>query len=59
MVKENGVVTPAAGGVKIIVYNPLEFPWCEVLTLLVDLDQDVWVSKREGILTILSKPPSV
>lgn len=59
IVSKSGTVTSVYGGFEILVLNPSTFRWHDVLILLTDLLDDVWVTKKDRHLVILSKPPAV
>ncbi|MEM3088819.1 MAG: hypothetical protein QXP20_06875, partial [Candidatus Bathyarchaeia archaeon] len=59
IIGEAGKVSPEYGGYEIIVLNPSNFPWCNVLTLLLDNSLEVWVTKKGEHTVILCKPSSV
>lgn len=44
------------GGVVITVLKPNEFPWEQVFRTLLNLNHEIYVEERDGLLTIVSKP---
>ncbi len=59
LVGDTGTVKASSGGIQITILDAVTFPWDAVMHALVDINQDVWVQRRRGELTVLSKPPSV
>lgn len=59
IIGETGKVTPEYGGYEITVLNPTDFPWHNVLSLLLDCSLEVWVARKEERITIFCKPLSV
>jgi hypothetical protein len=56
MVKETGEVQSVYGGFEITVTKPNLFPWYRVIHELVEIGQNVWMSKKEGRIHIRSEP---
>ena len=59
IIEEHGDIKSVYGGFEITVRDSFNFPWNKVLTLLVDLDHEVWIEKEEDYLIIKTKPPSI
>jgi hypothetical protein len=55
MIGETGKVSPAYGGYDIKVSKPTLFPWYDVISELIKIGQDVWISKKEGKIHIVSE----
>jgi len=59
MIGDFGKVNPVLGGYEIDILNPSGFPWPDVLRLLVvETQLDVWISKKDGGLTIVAEQPT-
>ncbi|KYH36187.1 MAG: hypothetical protein AYL29_015330 [Candidatus Bathyarchaeota archaeon B24] len=56
LIGSTGRVRPAYGGYEIEILNPVEFPWCDVLLTLQNLDFDIWFSKKDDVYKITCKP---
>lgn len=59
MVGSTGDVKGFLGGFEIDVIDEGEFPWGPVFEYLMELAHSIWITKREGVLVIKTKPPSV
>ena len=59
IINETGCVVSLYGGFKITVQDSTNFPWSKLLTLLVELDHEIWIEKESKYLVIKSKPPSI
>jgi hypothetical protein len=55
-VKGTGEVNALYGGFEVRVDNPTRFPWYKILSLLIEIGHEIWVSKKEDIIHITSKP---
>jgi hypothetical protein len=55
IVGKSGMVSSVYGGFEIIVLEPSNFRWYDVLTTLLDIGHEVWVTKKNGHLRIFSK----
>jgi hypothetical protein len=56
IVGETGEVTPEYGGYEIKVVKPDVFPWHAALDLLLETGQEVWITKKDGTITINTEP---
>jgi len=56
IVGETGEVAPEYGGYEIKVVKPDLFPWHAVLDLLIETDQEVWITKKYGNISINTEP---
>jgi len=59
LVKDDATVSSLYGGFEIVVNNPSELKWHKIFLLLLELDHEVWVRRKNDKLAIVSKPPSV
>jgi len=59
LVEHNATVSSLYGGFEIVVTNPLNLKWHKIFLLLLELDHEVWVRRKDEKLAIVSKPPSV
>lgn len=59
VIAETGEIYPHVGGFEIKVFDPVVFPWGKVLTYLLDIPHNVWITKENGNLVIKTKPPSI
>jgi hypothetical protein len=44
------------GGFEIRIVKPTLFPWYNVIRLLIDIGQEIWISRKEGRICITSEP---
>lgn len=51
-----GEVVPEYGGYEIRVVKPDRFPWYAVLDLLLETGQEVWITKKDGKISINTEP---
>jgi len=58
LVGEKGQVLPVYGGYQITVLDPLEFPWTEVIIVLINRGFDIWFSRDENYYIIKCKSSS-
>lgn len=58
LIDAKGQLSDVFGGYKILVSEPVTFPWCEVLITLVGKGYDVWLSREDEKFFIKSKEPS-
>ena len=56
MVKDTGDVNSVYGGFEIRIVKATLFPWHKVFNQLIEIGQEVWISKIEGKMSIISKP---
>lgn len=56
MVGDTGDVNSVYGGFEIRIVKPTLFPWYKVFNQLIEIGQEVWISKTEGKMAIHSKP---
>ena len=56
MVEDTGDVNSVYGGFEIRIVKPTLFPWHKVFNQLIEIGQEVWISKIEGKMSIISKP---
>jgi hypothetical protein len=56
MVEDTGDVNSVYGGFEIRIVKPTLFPWHKVFNQLIEIGQEVWISKIEGKISIISKP---
>jgi hypothetical protein len=56
MVEDTGDVNSVYGGFEIRIVKPTLFPWYKVFNQLIEIGQEVWISKTEGKMAIHSKP---
>lgn len=56
LINDAGEVIPVYGGFEIKVLKPTWFPWYSVIKLLIEIDQEIWVSERENHICITSEP---
>lgn len=56
MVGDTGDVNSVYGGFEIRIVKPTLFPWYKVFNQLIEIGQEVWISKIEGKMSIISKP---
>jgi len=56
LVKDTGKVNYVYSGFEINVSKPTLFPWYKVFNQLTEIGQEVWISKMEGKISIISKP---
>jgi len=56
MVKDTGEVNSVHGGYEIRVLKPTLLPWYQVVKLLIETDQEIWVNEKEGKICIFSEP---
>ncbi len=56
MVEDTGDVNSVYGGFEIRIVKPTLFPWYKVFNQLIEIGQEVWISKIEGKMSIISKP---
>jgi len=59
LVVRDAAVSSLYGGFEIVVNNPSKLKWHKIFSLLLELDHEVWVKRKDGKLAIVSKPPSV
>jgi len=59
LVGRDAAVSSLYGGFEIVVNNPSKLKWHKIFSLLLELDHEVWVKRKDGKLAIVSKPPSV
>jgi len=59
LVENNATVSSLYGGFEIVVTNPPKLKWHKIFFLLLELDHEVWVRRKDEKLAIVSKPPSV
>ncbi len=59
IVGETAKVSSAYGGLEVLVHDEAAFPWHDVMHAITDVGQDVWVTRRDGTLRIVSKPPAI
>jgi hypothetical protein len=55
-VRDTARIKSAYGGFEIEVYKPTRFPWYKTLNLLIEIDHEIWISKKEDKIYIISKP---
>jgi hypothetical protein len=58
LIDAKGQISDVLGGYKILVSEPMTFPWREVLITLMGKGYDVWLSKEDEKFFIKSKEPS-
>ena len=56
IVKDTGEVDCVLGGFEIKILKPALFPWYKTMNQLIEIGQNVWVSKKEGKIYITSEP---
>jgi hypothetical protein len=56
IVKDTGEVNYVYGGFEINISKHTLFPWYKVFNQLIEIGQEVWVSKAEGKMSVISKP---
>ena len=56
MVEDTGDVNSVYGGFEIRIVKPTLFPWYKVFNQLIEIGQEVWISKIEGKMSIISNP---
>jgi hypothetical protein len=56
IVKDTGEVDYVLGGFEIKILKPALFPWFKTMNQLIEIGQNVWVSKKEGKVYITSEP---
>jgi len=56
IVKDAGEVNYVYSGFEIHISKPTAFPWYKVFNQLIEIGQEVWISKTEGKMAIHSKP---
>lgn len=56
IVKDTGKVNSVYGGFEIKVSKPALFPWYKIFNQLIEIGQEVWISRMEGKISIISKP---
>ncbi|RJS74755.1 hypothetical protein CW710_00880 [Candidatus Bathyarchaeota archaeon] len=56
LIGSTGRVRPSYGGYEIEILDPVEFPWCDVLLTMQNLDFDIWFSKKDDVYKITCKP---
>jgi uncharacterized protein with GYD domain len=57
LVGSAGLVASEYGGFEITVIDRSAFPWYAVFTFLLNLRFDIWISRKEESVVILSKTP--
>lgn len=59
VVDKNAEIALQYGGFKITVTHPRRFPWDDVFSLLRDESFDVWLTKKDNVLSINARyrPP--
>lgn len=58
-VDDNATVSSLYGGFEIMVNKPSRHKWHNIFLLLLEMNHDVWVERKNEKLVIVSKPPSV
>jgi hypothetical protein len=59
IVGDTGKVNPVLGGYEVDVLDPSRFPWSDVFRLLVvETQLEVWISKKDGGLTVVCEQPT-
>ncbi|MEM3004361.1 MAG: Lrp/AsnC ligand binding domain-containing protein [Candidatus Bathyarchaeia archaeon] len=58
IIGETGVVKPKYGGYEVQVVNEAVFPWSALFNVLLESSMEVWVTRKDGMIVISSKPPS-
>lgn len=56
LIGDTGECVSEYGGVIIKILNPEKFPWEHVFRTLLNLNHEVYVEERDGLLIIVSKP---
>lgn len=56
LIGDSGKCSSEYGGVVITVLKPDKFPWDHVFRTLLNLNHEVYVEERDGLLAIVSKP---
>ena len=56
IVEDSGEVNFILGGFKIRVIDTSLFPWNQVFDQLIEIGQEVWISKTGGHIYVNSKP---
>jgi hypothetical protein len=56
IVGDKAEVSPVYGGFEIKVLKPTLFPWHKVFKQLIEIGQEIWVSRKEGKIHITSEP---
>ena len=56
IVGNTGEVAPEYGGYEIKVVKPDLFPWHAVFDVLIEAGQEVWITKKDGTITIHTEP---
>ncbi len=56
LMRDTGEVNAVYGGFEIKVFKPTLFSWHKVFNQLIEIDQNIWVNRREGRLYITSEP---
>ena len=55
-VGDTGEIVPEYGGYEITVVKPDRFPWYALLDLLLETGQEVWITKKDGKISIHTEP---
>jgi hypothetical protein len=53
MVEDTDDVNSVYGGFEIRIVKPTLFPWHKVFNQLIEIGQEVWISKIEGKMSII------
>ncbi len=56
LVGDTAEVAPEYGGYEITVEKPGLFPWHAVLDLLIETGHEVWITKKDGKISINTEP---
>lgn len=56
IVKDTGEVNSVYGGFEIKVSKSTRFPWYRVFNQLIEIGQEIWVTRKEGKIHITSEP---
>jgi len=56
LIKDSGTVRDSYGGFEIVVKDPSQFPWGDVLFKLLEISSDVWIRRENNKIKILTKP---
>ena len=55
-IKNTGKIEEQYGGFDILVLDNKEFPWTSVFEMLIDSGFQIWISKKNSNIEIISKP---
>jgi hypothetical protein len=55
-IEDTGEVNALYGGFEVRIDDPDQFPWYKILNLLIEIGHEIWITKKEDVIHITSKP---